>query len=456
MSLCREKLNDYRSAAKILKRIINLDPYNNELKIELATTLATAGETDDALEILTNLIDTIEEEDTLLELYRVRGKIRESIGNSAGALEDFEAAFVIDPEPVSAELEGMLLNRCALARENNDVELERSCTQRLTEVMVAQDNREGACNLLKKWVDNYDTDAEMMQLLLKLYNEEEKWEEIPELCLRLVDLTEEEEQARIAIILADASQRSDNPEKAREGLETVYNRQPNNRELRNKLSEIYELLGAQKELATLLIEQAESTEDDEERAQLLKRGGILLLSMDEVDEATPALESALALIPADPETTVALTDVYNARGSIAEAADLLDAAISACKGQRSPDLCLLQQRKARLARSEGDVAGELKWLRQAVLTDRSNGWVAVELADRAEELEEWDMAVWALKTIALMKEESPLPRSQVFIRQGKICLHRGDKRRALLFARQAEQEDPESPDVATFIQGIGD
>lgn len=456
VTLCREKLGDYRSASKILKRIINLDPYNNEIKIELAKTLATAGEFEEAIEILGAIIDSVDEDETLLEAYRVRGTIRESIAETEGALKDFEAAFAIDPGPVSADLEALLQGQCALARERNDSEMERSCTLRLAQVMMAQNNNEDATEILKSWVETHENDTEIMQELLDLYTKQKQWELIPELCLRLINLTEQEEQARVALILADASKKSNNPEKAREGLEAVYGMQPNNLDLRNELTEIYEILGAQKELASLLIEQAEATEEDEERALLLKRGGILLLSMDEIDEATPALEAALALLPADPETTVALTDVYNSRGSLEEASELLDAAISACRGQRSPDLCLLQQRKARLARAEGDIASELKWLRQAVLTDRNNGWVAVELADRAEELEEWDMAVWALKTIALMKNESPLPRSQVFIRQGRICLQRGDKRRALLFARQAEQEDPNSPEVATFIEGIGE
>jgi hypothetical protein len=65
------------------------------------------------------------------------------------------------------------------------------------------------------------------------------------------------------------------------------------------------------------------------------------------------------------------------------------------------------------------------------------------------------MAIWALRTIAMMKEDIPLPRAEVFLRQGKIALVRGDERRAKLFARQAEQEDAESESVRAFLSKLG-
>jgi hypothetical protein len=140
---------------------------------------------------------------------------------------------------------------------------------------------------------------------------------------------------------------------------------------------------------------------------------------------------------------------------VEKASELLDEAIAASKSQRSPELSVLQHRKSRVAKSKGDNEGELSWLKQALLSDRSSGWIAVQLADSAEEYEDWDMAIWALRTIAMMKEESPLPRAEVFLRQGKIALVRGDERRAKLFARQAEQEDSESEAVKAFLSQFG-
>jgi hypothetical protein len=133
----------------------------------------------------------------------------------------------------------------------------------------------------------------------------------------------------------------------------------------------------------------------------------------------------------------------------------LDEAIAACKNQRSPELSVLQHRKSRVAKNQGDHEGELSWLKQALLSDRTSGWIAVQLANRAEEYEDWDMAIWALRTIAMMKEDNPLPRAEVFLRQGKIALVRGDERRAKLFARQAEQEDAESEPVRAFLSKLG-
>jgi tetratricopeptide (TPR) repeat protein len=225
--------------------------------------------------------------------------------------------------------------------------------------------------------------------------------------------------------------------------------------IRAELRRIYELSGAQKELAMMLKEDADQVEDEAERAELLKKVGMALLSIDEIEEAAPALKASLEILPGDPEATAALADVYLADGNVGEATAMLDEAIAKCKGKRVPQLGVLLHRRAQVARAQEDNAGELSWLKQAVLADRASGWIAVELADRSEECEDWDMAIWALRTIAMIKGDTPLPRAEVFLRQGKIALVRGDDKRAKLFARQAQQEDEESEAVKAFLQQLG-
>jgi tetratricopeptide (TPR) repeat protein len=294
-----------------------------------------------------------------------------------------------------------------------------------------------------------------MYALLKMYKENDQYDDVAKICGWLVDIEKGENQIQVAQQYADACIRIGNPEAARVQLEQVALRQPESKEIRNELQRIYEQVGAQKELAMLLKEDADKVDDPIARAELLRQVGIALLSIDEIDEATPALLEALELVPGDPEATAALADVHLARDEVEEASALLDTAIAACKNQRSPELSVLQHRKSRVAKSQGDREGELSWLKQALLSDRSGGWIAVQLANRAEEYEDWDMAIWALRTIAMMKEDTPLPRAEVFLRQGQIALIRGDEKRAKLFARQAEQEDSGSEAVKAFLSKLG-
>ncbi len=45
----------------------------------------------------------------------------------------------------------------------------------------------------------------------------------------------------------------------------------------------------------------------------------------------------------------------------------------------------------------------------------------------------------------------PVSRPQAFLRQAQIALHRGDRQRAVLWARKAKHEGPDDPDVDQFL-----
>ena len=78
------------------------------------------------------------------------------------------------------------------------------------------------------------------------------------------------------------------------------------------------------------------------------------------------------------------------------------------------------------------------------------------MADLAERLEKWDLAVKALRTIALMEGDSPMSRGQAFLRQGRIALRKGDRKRAVLWARKARQEDPDLAEIEAFMAELGE
>jgi tetratricopeptide (TPR) repeat protein len=416
--------------------------------------LEAAGSYEEAAEIIEGLIGRADEDTQQLGLLKMRASVRAAVGDQEGAIADLEAVYARDADAVGAELEAALQRRKEHAAQHDDKEIERTTILRLVEIMIAQERREFAMELLLEWVNRESDDAEIMYALVNMYEEDERYDDVAKIYGRLVDIEKGEKQIQVAAQYADACIRIGNPDAARVQLEQVALRQPESKEIRNELRKVYELVGAQKELAMLLKEDADNEDDPVERAELLRRVGIALLSIDEIEEATPALLEALKLVPGDPEATAALADVHLANDEEDQASKILDEAIAACKNQRSPELSVLQHRKSRVAKSQGDHEGELSWLKQALLSDRTSGWIAVQLANRAEEYEDWDMAIWALRTIAMMKEDIPLPRAEVFLRQGKIALVRGDERRAKLFARQAEQEDAESESVRAFLSKL--
>ena len=133
--------------------------------------------------------------------------------------------------------------------------------------------------------------------------------------------------------------------------------------------------------------------------------------------------------------------------------NLTDNAIKEQGGRRSKELGLLQFRKALIMGAYGDVSQELSWLEQAFLSDRNDGRVATQLANLAEEMEEWDLALKALKQISLIKEELPISKAQSLLRQGKIAYyHEDDKKRGMLYARKALQDNPDYEEAKQFLE----
>ena len=65
-------------------------------------------------------------------------------------------------------------------------------------------------------------------------------------------------------------------------------------------------------------------------------------------------------------------------------------------------------------------------------------------------------AIKALRTLSLMQDDSPMPRYESYLRQGRISARRGDRQRAVLWARKARQEAPDAADVAAFLSELGE
>ena len=80
--------------------------------------------------------------------------------------------------------------------------------------------------------------------------------------------------------------------------------------------------------------------------------------------------------------------------------------------------------------------------------------VAAGLANLAEELEDWDLATKTLRTISLLDSECPISRGEAFLRQGKIAYRMGDQKGALMWARRAKREEPDSGEIDRFIEEI--
>ena len=388
-------------------------------------------------------------------VYVLRGELETRKGDYDKAVESLEAAYSRDQVLFQSLVDG--LNRAAAAaRGRRDTTVERACTLRAVEVLAAAGLSDEAHDGLAAWIEREPSDRGAIVSLRDMDEAAENWSEVARGCQRLIALDSGDEQVDAALRLLDACGRAGEMDRAREGLERVYEAQPEQRLIRERLRDLYAAIGAHAESATLLLSDVATTEDQEERFELLRRAGELYFLGGDPDAALGALEQAIELKPDDHDTLIAVVDAYIGSERYADAGQLLEHAIAGQTRRRSPELSALQHRMARLAEVAADTDLQMQWLMAALDSDKNNGHVAAELATLAMQLGNNDVALQALRAVTLMRADGPLSRAMAFLLQAKIAHAKGEERRALLWARKARSEDPELEEAVEFLRGIGD
>jgi len=430
-----------------------MHPHDVSLRIELATSLRCAEEHDAALATLGHALELDLDDAQRLELLTARAGMHRGNDNDA-ALSDLEEAFALDAAQVAPQLEELLQHERTEAASSGDAHHERDITMRCIDVMMAQGKSDEASDLLRTWVEQTNDDVEALRRLRQVDANGGDWPAVVATCQRLVALEEGAAQVEAVMALCHAYREIGTPELARGELEAVLEAQPDNPNLRAELRQIYEQTGDQAQLAVMLIDDANAIEDDEEHREMLLRAGRIYIELGDAASAVPPLRAALELDTSRSEVVLALADAFMLAGWYDDATELLDDVIASSRGRRTPELSNYHHRKAQVAAALGDQEGQLASLKEAHNCSKKNGYVAAELAQLAEEVGDWDLAVKTLRTITLIDTPCPVSRGEAFFRQGKIALHQGDQKGARMWGRRAQREDPESEEIATFLEQL--
>ena len=204
-----------------------------------------------------------------------------------------------------------------------------------------------------------------------------------------------------------------------------------------------------------MLEDIKQLEDPTEKAERLRRVGRIYVDAGDMVSAIPPLRDANELQPGQPAAIVPLADAYIVAGWFDDANALLDAAVGQLKGRRTPEACVYYHRKAQVADAQGDKPRQLQLLLESHQCNKKNGLVAADLANLAEQLQQWDLAAKTLRTITLIDTECPISRAEAFLRQGRIAHSQGDSKGAKMWARRAKREDPEWDAIDRFLEELG-
>ncbi len=455
--LFRDRLGRPTHAAEVL-RVAMGDAFDVDVLSELVRCLEIAGQLDAAVDEVSSALDAHgESRPVRVALLRMRARLHGAEGNVDLAAEDLEAAYAIHGAAVAHELASALGVARAAAEQRGDRARQRELALRLVRVLDDSGEKAEARDVLAAWVASDPSDVESLSRLRDLDFAARNWAGVVFACSRLIDVTTGEDQVRAAMLLSEAAEATGDVDAAREALERVHRAQPEHIGVIARLGELYERMGAHRDLAGLLLVEANALPDAAARFELYRRAGrIYIENVGDLDAALPALEAAQQLRPDDHVATLLLIDAYTQVGQHADAGQLIEQAIANHPKRRSPELSQLQHRMARLARVSGDQQLDLQWMNASLECDKNNMEVAAELAELAMHLGDHETALNALRAITLSKVDGPMSRAMAFLLQARIAFARGEARRALLWARKAKSEDPQLREATDFLRELGE
>lgn len=442
-------------AADALGRATEKAPGDVDLLDETVRALEASGRPDEASSLVSARLEAVGGS-ARAALLRLSGRLRLGLNDTEGAVAALEEAVALDPDSSREALAAALEARRDAAISGMDRDVEKAASLRLVEVLTQGGFHDMARDALAFYVEREPDDRDALRRLRDTDVAQGRWSEVLKSTARLVELEEGEEQVQAALTLADAARRVGAPEAARAGLETAYARQPAVTSLRDALRALYEASGAWPELAQLVLEDAEQLAGDAQFEALKRAGDLLVNQVGDPGRALEPLRRASEMKTDDLDVLALMVDAMCGADQLAEAVEVLQAAIGQKGRRRSPGLAQLQLRMGRIAGLSGDPATQLEWVKVALDTDKGNGAVAAELAELAMQLGDDATALNALKVVTLQKTPGPMSKAVAFLRQAQIAHRQGDAQKAVLWARRARMEDGELKEAEEFLQQLGE
>jgi tetratricopeptide (TPR) repeat protein len=455
-TLYRDKLADVEGSAHALRLALQIVPEDLSLLAELARNLAAAGQHDTAISDVSRLVDGHTQRDTgRVDLLRVRADLLSSVARFSDAAADLDEAYSISQAEVAPSLMAALDALRCQARDASDFTTERSASLRLVRVLDAAGHADRAREVLAAWAQRDPSDIEVLRELRARDTAKGRWQAVAQTCAQLISIDHNAARIDAAIGLSEAYEQLGRAQDALAGLLQVHRQEPDAKPIRDRLRALFERLGQQRELAALLLGDAELESDVGNKVALLLRAAQLYLDVDAPETATAPLGQAMELAPDDDRTRLLLVDIQIRLGRTEEATAIVDQAMNAHKRRRSPELAQFQVRMGRICALRGDRASQLKWLNTALDTDRKSGEVASELVEVSMLIEDYDTAMKALRTLSMMEDPKPITRALAFLKQAEIAYARGDSHRAQHWARKAKSLDENLSAADEFLAKVG-
>ncbi|MBW2262836.1 MAG: tetratricopeptide repeat protein, partial [Deltaproteobacteria bacterium] len=448
-ALYREELSNPALAASALDEALGLSPGDPRVVLELASAAREAGQILKAVEKLTDLLES-GAGDWQIETLRMRSELYASAQDPEAAVEDLEEAFKLDAS-VAPDLEKALEN---LSASTGDTDAERKVMTRLADLRAAQDRRPDARELLASWTRSHPDDLAVLRQLRDFDTQDENWEGVAATCETLTDALEGKAKIDAVLDMTHAYQKLGKAKSARKKLEAVYAANQDSRDVRAALKDLYDILDLKEQLAEMLQSEADSVESEDEKVALLRQAADLLVAAGRAGQGVEVLENLARLRPDDIHVVTSLSDALADRYEHERAGKIIDAFLESFKGRKTPEYSLLLLRRSKIAGEAKDYEAQLSHIEKAFKFNRRNAEIVAEAANVAEKMGNFELALQALRNVHLADGPCSITVVDSLLRQARLMMMNGDNKGALLCARKALKEDPNSDDAANLIADL--
>lgn len=459
--IARDKLSEPSKAVHLFEQLFEDDPTDEEAAAALRSLYASTGRHQDRARLLERLVDVATTPALRSALRLELAELNEQHFSAADtAIELYRA--IIDDEPghevgmqrLSAlyertqrddELADLLSGQVEAARARGDVAAELSLQVRLGALYEARLGDVGRA------IDTYQgvlaRDAEhrgALEALARLLQSDGRLEEAADVLGKLLALSSGPEGVQRALELASVQEKLGATGDAMAALERGLTFDAQNRELRERLADLYSAESEWEKLASLRTRDADFAASPDEAVMML-RAAAAIHAGKRGDSAAAAevLDKASRLRPDDRQLLLDLCDQYSASGRGEAAVAVLEKIVASFGPKRTRELGEIHRRLADAYLAQGETQRALDELDKAYRIEPGNIDVLALLGDVALRVKDYKKAQHMYRSLVVQRldEKSPISKSMVYLRLGDIYQALGEKPKALQSYERAVQTD---------------
>lgn len=459
----REKLieiyierGDDAQAAAILRRAWEASPHDWRLVLRLADSYTKSGQSQAALELLNAAVARAPSQAQILVQ---RASLLQQLNRYEFAVADLQRA-----HDLTGRHGDELVTALTVAADRAQPSVAVPMSLRLAALHLDLDQRDKARQRLSQVIEATDpTMPEHREALEKLASVGEAdgaWLDAMDAYQRLLSIVEPDARSALAVKLAEACDRADQPERAQVALEQALVATPDDDMLQKKLRVVYERAGEFGKLGDLLLAEADAEEDPAKQGERLVQAADVLSRIPEgTDRAVAALRRAREKNPESIKIAVLMARAQVTGGDRAGGLKSLRDLLAARKGKQSRKVIAVYRELARLYLQEDDLFEAYDALTVAHELNRFDAQIAMLLGTVAADLDDYKTAERAFRAITLMKNKQPGSRdgatpedkSTAFYHLGKIAQINGKLSQARMMAGKALAEEPENPQAKALM-----